>query len=81
MMEGLIVWAALGPVLAFVGGMVVVAWCDDEEDKDLPLLDYLHRTDGSSRPAGSPLSGQTAGRFASRPARSCLQCGRREEWS
>ena len=71
MMEGLIVWAALGPVLAFVGGMVVVAWCDDEEDEDLPLLDYLRRTDGSGRPAGGSVS---------RP-RSCLQCGRREEWS
>jgi hypothetical protein len=91
MMDGLIVWAALGPILAFIAGAIVVACLDDDEDENLPLPDYLRRTDraasvpafdfhGHSRSAASPLPGPAAGHPADRPGRSCLQCGRREEW-
>ncbi|MGO1078002.1 hypothetical protein [Inquilinus sp. CA228] len=90
MMDGLIVWAAIGPILAFVAGAIVVAWLDDDETEDLPLPDYLRRADGTAsvpsfdlygyhRSAASPLPGPGTGRPAGRPARSCLQCGRREE--
>jgi hypothetical protein len=90
MMDGLIVWAALGPILAFVAGAVVVACLDDDENDDLLLPDYLRRSDGMASvpafdryghhwPAASPLPGRGAGRPVGRPARSCLQCGRWEE--
>lgn len=97
MMEGLIVWAALGPTLAFIAGVVVVAWWDDDDDEeevsaqDLPrragdpglgVPEYIPSFDlyRPGRPAGSPLSGPAVARPAGRPARSCLQCGRREGW-
>jgi hypothetical protein len=90
MMDGLIVWAALGPVLAFIAGAVVVACLDDDETEDLPLPDYLRRAErtasvpsfdlyGYYRSAASPLSGPGSGRPGGRPARSCLQCGWRDE--
>ncbi|WP_342240727.1 hypothetical protein [Inquilinus sp. OTU3971] len=66
MMDGLIVWAAIGPILAFIAGAVVVACLDDDETEDLPLPDYLRPANGTAHPAD-------------RPARSCLQCGRRPE--
>jgi hypothetical protein len=89
MMDGLIVWAALGPILAFIAGAVVVACLDDDENEDLLLPDYLRRADGSAsvssfdlhrRSRSSPLSGPAAGHPAGRAARSCLHCGRRGEW-
>ena len=89
MMDALIAWAAFGPILAFIAGAIVVACLDDDEDEALPFPDYLRRTDGPAsvpsfdlhgRSAGSPLPGPATGRPAGRPARSCLQCGRREEW-
>lgn len=56
MMEGLIVWAAIGPILAFVAGVIVVAWWDDEEDEDLTLRDHPCRTGGAilGVPGGVP---------------------------
>lgn len=90
MMDGLIVWAALGPVLAFIAGAIVVAWLDDDETEDLPLPDYLRPANGTAavpsfdlyghgRAAATPLPGPGTARPADRSARSCLQCGRRGE--
>jgi hypothetical protein len=89
MMDGLIVWAALGPILAFIAGAVVVACLDEDEDEDPSPLPYLRRADGTasvssfdlhSHSRSSPLSGPAAGHPAGRAARSCLHCGRRGEW-
>lgn len=95
MTDVLIVWAALGPIVAFVAGAVVVAWWDDDEDDDLPR-DPPRRTDGAGpglpgqvpfhEPYGGGgsawglLPGPAAGYSGQRAIRSCLQCGRREEW-
>lgn len=49
MMDCLIVWAALGPVLAFIAGAIVVAWWDAEEE---PLLPDLPRRSGEAAPGG-----------------------------
>lgn len=86
MMDGLIVWAALGPILAFIAGAVVVACLDDDEDVDPPSPHYLRRADGTAsvpsfdlyRSSPPPSPGNV---WASdRPVRSCLHCGRRDEW-
>lgn len=90
MMDGLIVWAALGPILAFIAGAVVVACLDDDEDEDPPPLHCLRRADGMASVSSidlyghsrsGPLPGPGTGRPMGRPARSCLRCGRREQWS
>jgi hypothetical protein len=54
MMDCLIVWAALGPILAFIAGAVVVAWWDDDEEMDLAPRDRP----GRARGAVSGLPGQ-----------------------
>ncbi|MGO4126727.1 hypothetical protein AB4Z01_20155 [Inquilinus sp. YAF38] len=85
MMDSLIVWAALGPILAFIAGAVVVACLDDDDDADPPLTRYLRRADGiASVPSfdlygSSPPPGPCKAWSSDRPARSCLQCGRWEE--
>lgn len=47
MMDCLIVWSAIGPILAFIAGAVVVAWWDDDEDEGLVPKDRQTRIRGA----------------------------------
>ncbi|OWJ64201.1 hypothetical protein [Inquilinus limosus] len=94
MMDCLIVWAALGPVLAFIAGAVAVAWWEDEEEEALPSWEHpgpmrgtlpggpgaVMSLDSLGRdgPCWNRASGH-AGGYSSPRMRSCVQCGRMEE--
>lgn len=91
MMDCLIVWAALGPVLAFIAGAVVVAWWDDDDDEP-PLLDLprwvgeaasggprpIPHPSGPVRSAWVPLAASAPRHSGGRATGSCVQCGRGE---
>jgi hypothetical protein len=95
MMDCLVVWAALGPILAFIAGAVVIAWWDDEEEVDFAPCDRPGQTLGaipgmprqvvSFEPPGRSWSawdrpsGPAAVYPGSRITTSCLQCGRMEK--
>lgn len=94
MMDCLIVWAAIGPVLAFIAGAVVVVWWDDEEDEAPPLLAHPGPMRGtilglpgpamSLDPFGRDRSSWSrsddhAGGCSPSRTRSCVQCGWMED--
>ncbi|WP_395676232.1 hypothetical protein [Inquilinus sp.] len=93
MMDCLIVWSALGPILAFIAGAVVVAWWDDEEDETPVARDQRAQTGGAMRGQVVPFepTGRTwpawdlppspgAGYPMQRMTPSRVPCGRRDEW-
>lgn len=96
MMDCLIVWAALGPILAFVAGAVVIAWWDDDED-EVPVAKGRRTQTRGSVPGvpGQVVTFEPYGRdwsawdrppspvagYPERMTTSCLQCGRTEKRS
>lgn len=96
MMDCLIVWASLGPILAFIAGAVVVAWWDDDEDEDPVPKDRQARIheavpgvpgrvvsfepSGRNGSAWDRLPSPAVGYPMRRMTPSCVQCGCRDEW-